>query len=57
MSAGGTVDQGLLIPHGEKRGRYYVASSLVEEIEKASQPPNKCIPDPYEQLALDLDSR
>lgn len=48
------VDQGLLVPHGEKRGRYYVASSLIADIGRASQTPNKRIPDPYEQRSLDL---
>lgn len=49
------VDQGLLELHGEKRGRYYVASGLVASIGKASETANKRIPDPYEQLSLGLD--
>ena len=49
------VDRGLLVAHGEKRGRYYVASPVVAEIGRSSQPATKRIPNPYEQLSLDLE--
>ena len=45
------VDQGLLIPAGERRGRSYKAGPLVEEIRnrvRAAYPPQP-IPDPFEK--------
>ncbi|HSG38031.1 MAG TPA: Fic family protein, partial [Thermoanaerobaculia bacterium] len=42
------VEQGLLVPQGEKRGRYYVASeSLLQLRSKASEP--RRIEDPFEE--------
>ena len=48
------VDQGLLEPRGEKRGRFYVASAVLQAIARESNPPSKLIEDPFKQLSLGL---
>jgi len=41
------VDQGLLVPGGERKGRFYRASPLVMEIRQKNREPRK-IEDPFE---------
>jgi Fic family protein len=43
------VDAGLLVPEGERRGRYYVAGREVREIADRHRQP-KGIPDPFEEI-------
>lgn len=47
------VDQGLLIPKGERRGRHYVASELVKGVRERHRRP-KAIADPFGEAAPDL---
>lgn len=45
----GLVDAGLLVPEGEKRGRYYVASNALRNIgNDAAGAESRSIPDPFE---------
>jgi len=39
-------DEGLMVPHGEKRGRYYIGSELMIEMAKATKPVGRA-EDPY----------
>jgi hypothetical protein len=39
-------DTGILIPHGEKRGRFYLASPYLRRIRNAIKD-NNPVPDPY----------
>lgn len=48
------VEHGLLRPHGEKRGRYYVASPALTEIHRTIGAQRRHIEDPFGQLRLDL---
>ncbi len=51
------AEHGLLIPHGEKRGRYYVASDLTMEIRKQAREARPPLDDPFAeppQLAMAL---
>jgi Fic family protein len=43
------AEQGLLIPKGEKRGRYYIAGDIVKEIRAATRS-TSTKPDPFEEL-------
>ena len=42
------VAHGLLVPNGEKRGRYYVASELIKAIRSNTREPRLQIEDPFE---------
>lgn len=44
------TNSGFLMPHGESRGRYYVASSSLEAIFKTAQLPRKRF-DPFKEIA------
>ena len=44
----GLVDAGLLIPEGERRGRYYTAAPVVTEIRQRSRLPRK-VDDPFSE--------
>ena len=46
------VRAGFLIPKGEKKGRYYIASDWVRDIALVSDRQKKLIADPFEQLSL-----
>lgn len=48
------VKSGLLVPHGEKRGRYYLASAHLLDLRKRVDRPKSPIPDPFTQLSLEL---
>jgi Fic family protein len=52
------VDAGLLIPDGQKRGRFYMAGPEVQEIQKSVQDkyPRSPAPDPFGEDALGLSS-
>lgn len=41
------AEVGLLIPVGERRGRYYVASEPLRELRARTREPNRRIPDPF----------
>jgi DNA-binding transcriptional ArsR family regulator len=41
------TEAGLLVAHGEKRGRYYLASTALREVRSAFRRPGQT-PDPYE---------
>lgn len=43
------VEAGLLVPVGEKRGRYYVAGEALKEIHRR-HPMDKRVPDPFQQV-------
>jgi Fic family protein len=43
------VDAGLLVPHGEKRGRYYTRGPTLEEVAKAIEVPPRP-GDPFEEI-------
>ena len=45
------TDAELLMPHGEKRGRYYTASASLRAIRDSSREPRR-VPDPYELVRL-----
>ncbi len=47
------VEAGLLEPHGEKRGRFYLGSQLIMEISKRSEGPRTPIADPFVKLSAD----
>ncbi len=50
------VDAGLLVPHGERRGRYYTAAKPLLEI--ANEVPRPARPgDPFEELAMNDDQQ
>jgi hypothetical protein len=42
------VDRGLLIPKGERRGRYYLAAEPLTEIRKSVDQRRKPIEDPFQ---------
>ena len=42
-------DEGLLIPKGEKKGRYYLASEILQKIRKETRVSQE-IPDPFQEL-------
>lgn len=50
------ADEGLLVPKGEKKGRYYLASELLQKIRKETKLVEK-IPDPFNQLEEDKEKR
>lgn len=50
------VGAGMLVPRGEKRGRFYVASVALRQIRLEVDVPKKQIEDPFGQLRLDLPS-
>jgi Fic family protein len=47
------VDTGLLVPKGERRGRYYVAGELVQQIAKRARIPREEV-DPFAELAASI---
>ena len=48
------TDAGLLVPHGEKRGRYYVSSESLRAIGvQAAGSATKIVADPFEQTGVD----
>lgn len=49
-------DEGLLIPKGEKKGRYYLASELLQKIRKETRI-SQAIPDPFTELAEENEKR
>ena len=42
------VDRSLLVPVGERRGRYYIASDQLKGLRHQTREPRKPIPDPFE---------
>ena len=45
------TDAGLLVPHGERRGRYYVTSEMLRDIREAIRDRGRA-PDPYDLVRL-----
>jgi hypothetical protein len=41
------ADLGLIVPHGEKRGRYYTGSPELKQIRQRTRDPSP-MPDPYQ---------
>ncbi len=41
------VERGLLVPFGDRRGRYYVASERLAELRASTRLPCTPIPDPF----------
>ncbi len=48
------VDRGLLVPFGERRGRFYVASGRLAELRSDTRSPRTPIPDLFELRSLRL---
>jgi len=42
------VANGLLVPYGEKRGRYYLAADLIKEIRTKTREPRSEAEDPFQ---------
>jgi hypothetical protein len=43
------ADEGLLVPKGEKKGRYYLAGEVVKKIREQNRSPHTN-PDPFKEL-------
>lgn len=50
------ADEGLLIPKGEKKGRFYVAGEVVKQIRIDTRAPRKTV-DPFEEIDIENTSR